>query len=123
MQREKLRSVLGKLGILGVYLLFLLVQLNLKYTFSNASDISIAASNDGNNTKSCKYSSSSDKSISVLQPRLNKRYFHQEVYQFIHSLEHVAVDFAVESKQYIYQVPTLQDLKQLHSPLRGPPTA
>lgn len=124
MQREKLRSVLGKLSILGVYLLFLLVQLNLKYTLSSTSDISIvAASNDLNNTKSCKFSSSADKSISVLQPRLNKRYYHQDVYQLLHSLKHVAVDFAVEPKQYIYKVHSLQDLEQLHSPLRGPPTA
>jgi len=125
MQREKFRSVLGKLGILGVYLLFLLVQLNLKYTLPPANGISIAAAagNDLNNAKSCKYISPLDKKFSVLQPRLNKRYFHQEVYQLTHLPKHVAVAFAVETKQYNYQVPALPGLKLLHSPLRGPPTA
>jgi len=121
MQREKLRSVLGKLSILGVYLLFLLVQLNLKYTLSNAGGIPITAA--AGNAKSCKFSSPLSKSISVLQPRLNKRYFHQQVYQFLHLPKHPAVVFAVEPKQYIYPVPALQSLKQLHSPFRGPPTA
>ncbi|OQP57772.1 hypothetical protein A3860_09095 [Niastella vici] len=125
MQRVKLRSVLGKSGILGVYLLFLLVQLNLKYTLPNASDINIvaAAGNDLNSAKSCKYISPSDKKLSVLQPQLNKRYFHQQVYQLNHLPKHIAVAFAVERKQFIHPVPTLQSFKQLHSPFRGPPVA
>lgn len=73
MQHGKLRSVLGKLGILGLYILFLLVQLNLKYTLLNATGTSIAsvAGNDLNNTKSCKYISFKDHKISVSQLRLN----------------------------------------------------
>lgn len=125
MYHRKVKSVLGKLGMFGVYILFLLVQLNLKYTLLNATATSIAsvAGNDLNNSKSCKSNSATDQKSSVLQLRLNKRYFHQEVYQVSYLPKKIVVDFSLEPKQFIYQVPILQVLRLLHSPLRGPPAA
>jgi hypothetical protein len=125
MHHGKLRSVLGKLGILGVYILFLLVQLNLKYTLQNATGIHIASvvNSDQSNTKNCHYNSSREKKISLLQLRLNKRYYHQDVYQVVYQPKQIVVDFAIEPKQFIYQAPVLQDPQLLHSPLRGPPSA
>jgi hypothetical protein len=125
MQHAKLRSVLGKLGILGIYILFLLVQLNLKYTLQNATGINKASIVNSNqsNKKDCQFSSLQEKMISVLQLRLNKRYFHQDVYQIFYYPKQIIVDFPLEPKQFIYQVPVLQNPILLHSPLRGPPTA
>ncbi len=125
MRRRKLRSALSKLGILGVYILFLLVQLNLKYTLQNAAGIHIASivNSDQPNAKNCKSGSLQEKKISVLQLRLNKRYFHQDVYQVFYYPKQIIVDFPLEPKQFINQVPVLQNPILLHSPLRGPPAA
>ena len=125
MRHRKLRSVLSKLGILGVYILFLLVQLNLKYTLPNASGINIASivNSDQSNTKNGKFSSLQEKKISVLQLRLNKRYFPQDIYQVFYFPKQIIVDFPLEPKQFFYQVPVLQNPTLLHSPLRGPPSA
>jgi hypothetical protein len=125
MRHRKLRSVLCKLGILGVYLLFLLVQLNLKYTLHNATGIHKASivNSDQSNTKNGKFSLLQEKKTSVLELRINKRYFHQDVYQVFYYPKQIIVDFPLEPKQFINQVPVLQNPILLHSPLRGPPAA
>lgn len=124
MRLKKLRSFIGKLSVLGVYLLFLIVQLNLKYTFSPASGAHITSiSNvDPANGKGEKITITVKK-LSVYQPRYNKRYLHQDPYQVPFLPKQEAVEFIVDTKPGYKQVSILQDPILLYSSLRGPPTA
>ena len=124
MRLKKLRSFIGKLSILGVYLLFLLVQLNLKYTFSYAtgSHVTSITNIDPSNARGGKISIKVKK-LSVHQPRYNKRYLHQDPYQVPSLPKQEAVGFIVNTKPLLSQVSVLQDTILLHSFLRGPPSA
>lgn len=124
MRLKKLRSFIGKLSVLGVYLLFLIVQLNLKYTFSPASGAHVTSITnvDPSNTKGGKITITLKK-LSVHQPRYNKRYLHQHPYQVPVLSKQEAVAFVVDTKPIYNQVSVLQDPLLLHSSLRGPPTA
>lgn len=124
MRLKKLRSFIGKLSVLGVYLLFLIVQLNLRYTFSPASGAHVTSiSNiDPANAKSGKITITLKK-LSVHQPRYNKRYLHQDPYQVPLLFKQEAVAFVVDTKPIYNQVSVLQDPILLHSSLRGPPAA
>jgi hypothetical protein len=124
MRLKKLRSFIGKLSVLGVYLLFLIVQLNLKYTFSPASGAHVTSiSNvDPANGKGGKITITVKK-LSVQQPRYNKRYLHQDPYQLPFLYKQEAAAFIVDTKPVYNQVSALQDPILLHSSLRGPPTA
>src|SRR4051812_25571958 len=124
MRLKKLRSFIGKLSVLGVYLLFLLVQLNLKYTFSPASGAHVTSITnvDPANTSSGKITIKVKK-LSVLQPRYNKRYLHQDPYQVPPLFKQKEAEFVVDPKPLFNQVSVLQNPKLLHSFLRGPPTA
>lgn len=116
---------MGKLSVLGVYILFLSVQLNLKYTFSYATGAHVTSiiNVDPANAKSGKLVSIKVKKLSVFQPRYNKRYLHQDPYQVPHLTKHTVVEFAVTPKPSINQVAVLLKTDLLHSSLRGPPTA
>jgi hypothetical protein len=124
MRLKKLRSFIGKLSVLGVYLLFLIVQLNLKYTFSPASGAHITSiSNvDPANGKGEKITITVKK-LSVHQPRYNKRYLHQDPYQVPFLPKQEAAAFIVDTKPIYNQVSVLQDPILLYSSLRGPPVA
>jgi hypothetical protein len=124
MRLKKLRSFIGKLSVLGVYLLFLIVQLNLKYTFSPASGAHVTSiSNiDSANGKGGKITITVKK-LSVHQPRYNKRYLHQDPYQIPFLSKQEAVEFIADTKPIYIQTSVLQDPILLHSSLRGPPTA
>jgi hypothetical protein len=123
MRLKKLRSFIGKLSVLGVYLLFLIVQLNLKYTFSYASGAhvtsftNVGAANTGSGKISIKV-----KKLSVNQPRYNKRYLHQDPYQVSFPPKQETIEFSIDPKPLFNQVSVLQDPKLFHSFLRGPPT-
>jgi hypothetical protein len=124
MRLKKLRSFIGKLSVLGVYLLFLVVQLNLKYTFSPASGAHVTSiSNvDPANTRSGKITITLKK-LSVLQPRYNKRYLHQDPYQVPLLSRQEPVVFVADTKPVYNRVSELQDPILLNASLRGPPTA
>jgi len=124
MRLKKLRSFIGKLSVLGVYLLFLIVQLNLKYTFSPASGahVTTISNVDPANGKGGKITITVRK-LSVFQPRYNKRYLHQDPYQVPVLPKQDPVEFIVNTKPLFNQVAVLQDLDLLHSFLRGPPAA
>lgn len=125
MQLKKLWSFTGKLSVLGVYILFLIVQLNLKYTFSYAtgSHITSIINVDTANTKGGKQVSIQVKKLLAHQPRYNKRYLHQDPFQFTSFPKQEAVEFIVDTKPLFNQVSVLQKPELLHSFLRGPPTA
>jgi hypothetical protein len=122
MRLKKLRSFIGKLSVLGVYLLFLIVQLNLKYTFSYASGAHVTSITnvDPPNAKSGKITIKVKK-LSVHQPRYNKRYLHQYPYQIPYFPKQAAVEFIVDTNPLFNQVSVLQNTELLHSFLRGPP--
>ena len=123
MRLKSFRSFIGKLSVLGVYILFLSVQLNLKYTFSYATGSHVTALTNiqPTNAKSGKPVSIKVKKLSVHQPRYNKRYLHQDPYQVPYLPKHTAVDFAVTPKPLITRVAVLQNAELRHSFLRGPP--
>jgi len=124
MRLKKLRSFIGKLSVLGVYLLFLIVQLNLRYTFSPASGAHVTSISNINDAKTGSGKITITlKKLSVHQPRYNKRYLHQDPYQVPYLSKQEAVEFVVDTKPIYNQVPVLQDRILLHSSLRGPPTA
>ena len=125
MRLEKLRTFIGKLSVLGVYLLFLIVQLNLKYTFSPASGAHVTSITnfDPANGKGGKITITVKK-LSVHQPRYNKRYLHQDPYQVSFLPKQEAVEFFIVDTNPLYnQVSVLQNPILLHSSLRGPPAA
>ena len=124
MRLKKLRIFICKLSVLGVYLLFLIVQLNLKYTFSPASGAHVTSITnvDPANARSGKITITLKK-LSVLQPRYNKRYLHQHPYQVPLLSKQEPVEFVVDTKPIYNQVSLLQDSILLYSSLRGPPTA
>jgi len=124
MRLKKLRSFIGKLSVLGVYLLFLIVQLNLKYTFSPASGAHVTSITnvDPANARSGKITITLKK-LSVFQPRYNKRYLHQDPYQVPFLSKQEPIAFVVDTKPIYKQVSVLQDPILLQSFLRGPPTA
>ena len=123
MRLKKLRSFIGKLSVLGVYLLFLIVQLNLKYTFSPASGAHVTSITnvDPANARSGKITITLKK-LSVHQPRYNKRYLHQDPYQVPLLSKQEPIDFIVDTKPIYNRVSVLQHPILLHSSLRGPPT-
>ncbi|OQP52294.1 hypothetical protein A4D02_24180 [Niastella koreensis] len=110
--------------MLGVYLLFLIVQLNLRYTFSPASGAHVTSISNINAAKAGSGKITITlKKLSVHQPRYNKRYLHQDPYQVPYLSKQEAVEFVVDTKPIYNQVPVLQDPILLHSSLRGPPAA
>ncbi len=124
MRLKKLRSFIGKLSVLGIYLLFLIVQLNLKYTFSPASGAHVTSIShvSAANDRSVKITITLKK-LSVQSPRYNKRYLHQDPYQVPLLSKQDAIEFVVDTKPIYNQVSVLKDHILLHSSLRGPPAA
>jgi hypothetical protein len=123
MRQSKLRSVVRKLSILGLYLLFLSVQVNLKYTlFDTGVSLEAIAGGNQSNTKDYKLHSPKEGKSLVLKLRLNKRYLHQDFYQVVSLPKQVIAEFSIHSKQALCPVPVIQDPDMLQSSLRGPPS-
>jgi hypothetical protein len=126
MRFNNLRSLIAKCSLLGIYILFLSVQLNLKYTFSYATGAHVTSLTNlaTSNEKGGKLVSIKVKKLAVQQPRLNKRYLHQDPYQVPYLSNHQeVVVFFVTPKPLNNQVSELQTAELRHFFLRGPPTA
>jgi len=114
--------LVGKLGLLSIYLLFLSVQLNLKYTFSDSifSDYPTAATN----TKAGVTIERSGNNKSTVQKlRLNKRYVHQEVYLVEPFVVQGMIRYFVKADGSFLPVPAISGDSTCHALLRGPPAA
>jgi hypothetical protein len=124
MRQIKLKSVVQQLTVMSIYLLFLTVQLNLKYTFSETvfSDYSNPALNSGkagNNIRSIE--KSSDGKPVVQKLRLNKRYVHQEVFLIFSLPDELENTFITKvDKPYISTTP-VSNAVICSRLLRGPP--
>ena len=124
MWQIRLKAVVQKLSIVSVYLLFLSVQLNLKYTFSDNlfSDYSSFLSNNskaGNDIRAT--AKPQDEKPVVQKLRLNKRYVHEDVY-LVYSLENELVnDFYVKPDKTVTRVPPVVNIAISRALLRGPP--
>lgn len=125
MRIKNLRSFIAKFSLLGVYMLFLLVQLNLKYTFSYATGSHVTAFTNvaTASANGCKVVSIKVKKLAVHQPRLNKRYLYQDPYEAPVLLKHEVVEFFITPKPLINHVAVLLKTDLFHSSLRGPPMA
>lgn len=125
MRFKNLRSIIAKFSLLGVYILFLLVQLNLKYTFSYATGSHVTAFTNVPTTSANGYKvvSIKVKKLAVHQPRLNKRYLYQDPYEAPVFVKPQMVEFFITPKPLINQVAVLLKTDLLHSSLRGPPMA
>lgn len=124
MRLKKLRSFIGKLSVLGVYLLFLIVQLNLKYTFSPASGAHVISITNVDPANTCNSKITITlKKLSVHQPRYNKRYLLQDPYQGPFLSKQEAETFIEGVKPVYNQVSVLLRPVLLHLSLRGPPSA
>lgn len=122
MWQIRLKAVVQKLSVVSVYLLFLSVQLNLKYTFSDSlfSDYSSYLSN---NSKTEIAARSLDGKPVVQKLRLNKRYVHEDVY-LVYSLENELVnDFLQKPNKTVTPVPPVFNTAIGRASLRGPPYA
>jgi hypothetical protein len=124
MWQIRLKSVVQKLSLLSVYLLFLSVQLNLKYTFSDTvfSDYSYQLAGntkDGINTRSI------DKPLDgkpvVQKLRLNKRYVHQDVFLIYTFVEEAVYNFYIKVDETFVPVQRLFNASVCRVLLRGPP--
>lgn len=125
MQQIRLKSVVKKLGILSFYLLFLSVQLNLKYTFADIvfPDCSSTANNNGG--KAAANTGSVEKSQpgkSVVQKlRLNKRYVPEEVFLVYSSVDEPVNTFSKKVEKTFIPAPRVSNRSIGHALLRGPP--
>src|SRR5690242_9729716 len=120
MRQIKLKMLVGKLGLLGIYLLFLSVQLNLKYTFSNSifTDYPSATTN----TKTgISIERSGDNKSTVQKLRLNKRYVHQEVYLVEPFVVEGVTKYYTKVNDAFLPVPPISGAYCCHALLRGPP--
>jgi hypothetical protein len=126
MRHIKLKSVVKQLSVMSVYLLFLSVQLNLKYTFSVAfySDYSNPVLNNaktGSNTRSIE-KPKGDKPV-VQKLRLNKRYVHQDVF-FVYSLsDELENTFIIKVDKTFTSTSPVSNAVICSRFLRGPPTS
>lgn len=108
-----------KLSLLSLYLLFLSVQLNLKYTFSDSlfSDYSsyLAA-----NSKASLEKTQDDKPV-VQKLRLNKRYVHEDVFLIYSWQDEPVHDFYIKVDKTETRVPSVVAPTLSRALLRGPP--
>lgn len=112
--------LLNNLGLIGIYLLFLSVQLNLKYTFSNFIFSDYSSSNANTKTSGLIGKSQNDKST-VQKLRLNKRYVHQEVYLVDPFVVRVIAKYYIKVDKTFLPVPRISSAYICHASLRGPP--
>ena len=125
MRQGRFRLFAVNLCIAGIYLAFLFVQLNLKYTslITAAADTTSIYSNTHSYTKNYALNPVQERIASFLNLRINKRYLHQDFYQVFYLPNREAVDFSIAPKQQLKQVPVIQDPDLLPTFLRGPPSS
>jgi hypothetical protein len=126
MWQIRLKAVVQKLSIVSIYLLFLSVQLNLKYTFSD-NLFSDYSNSQLQNSKTVNDSRSTANPLDgkpvVQKLRLNKRYVHEDVY-LVFSLENKLInDFYVKLDNPVTPVPTVANAAIGRAFMRGPPPA
>lgn len=120
MQQMSLKMLVGKLGLVSIYLLFLTVQLNLKYTFSDSifSDYPGSVSNHHTGVSIEK---SQDNKSATQKLRLNKRYVHQEVYLVNPFIVKGIHKYYIEVDETFLPVPGISKVAVCQALLRGPP--
>lgn len=127
MQQIRLKSVIQKLGILSFYLLFLSVQLNLKYTFTDIvfPDYSSCTYSNGGkagtNTSSVEESQPGKPVVQKL--RLNKRYVPEDVFLIYSSIHEPVNTFSKKVEKTFIPAPQVSDRSVCHALLRGPPAS
>jgi hypothetical protein len=124
MRQIRLKSVVQKLCLVSVYLLFLTVQLNLKYTFSDIvfSDYSTSLLNNGKSgIKISSVDKSQDSKPVVQKLRLNKRYVHQDVFLIFSFNNELVNNFYINVGKAIIPTLKVSNVSISHALLRGPP--
>lgn len=120
MQQMKLKMLVGKLGLVSIYLLFLTVQLNLKYTFSDSIFTDYPASIAGAKT-GVSIEKSQDNKSAVQKLRLNKRYVHQEVYLVDPFNVKGITNYYIKVDETFLPIPLISGASICRALLRGPP--
>jgi hypothetical protein len=122
MRQKKLKMLVGKLGLLSIYFLFLSVQLNLKYTFSD----SIFSDYPTPTTKTkigVSIERSGDNKSTVQKLRLNKRYVHQEVFLIEPFVVQGIAKYYVKVDEAFLPIPQISGASIGRALLRGPPSS
>ena len=125
MQQVRLKTVIRNLSLVSVYLLFLSVQLNLKYTFSDPiSSIYpgtvLSNKNAGNNTRSIE--KSSDDKPAIQKSRLNKRYVHEDVFLIYSLIDELVINLYKRVDKIFIPIPRVFNTSYCKALLRGPPS-
>jgi hypothetical protein len=124
MQQIRLKSVVQKLCLVSVYLLFLTVQLHLKYTFSDVVFSDYATSTLNNGKSGINLSSvekSQDNKPAVQKLRLNKRYVHQDVFLIFSLIDKLENNFYIKRDEAVIPTCKVSNVSISHALLRGPP--
>jgi hypothetical protein len=120
MQQIRLKLLVSKLGLVSIYLLFLSVQLNLKYTFSDSIFSDYPGTISGAKT-GASLEKSQDSKSAAQKLRLNKRYVHQEVY-LVDSFSVKAINkYYIKVDETFLPIPLISGASICHALLRGPP--
>lgn len=120
MRQLKLKMLVGRLGLLSIYLLFLSVQLNLKYTFSDSIFTDYPGATANTKTGVSIERSGNNKST-VQKLRLNKRYVHQEVYLVEPFVVEGLIKYYIKVNEAFLPVPLISGASCSLALLRGPP--
>lgn len=122
MWQIRLKSVIWKLCIVSIYLLFLAVQLNLKFTFSATTFSHYSVSNDHNNqNKVGSIEKKEDEKPIVQKSRLNKRYVHQQAFLIAALVHLLLIIFYKKVHKSYFPVRVISSLAYCLNLLRGPP--
>ena len=126
MRQQQLKSAVNKLSILSVYLLFLCVHLNFKYTFSestfSAFSIEAYSSNHGKAAAQV-ITAAKERKPFVQKLRMNKRYVHQHVFE-VYSLQYkLTAPSYTKADNHQQTVPPVFRSSFYRALLRGPPAA
>ena len=122
MQQIRLKLLVSKLGLVSIYLLFLSVQLNLKYTFSESIFSDYPATISGAKT-GASLEKSQDSKSAAQKLRLNKRYVHQEVYLVDPFIVRGINKHYIKVDEPFLAVPPISNCSICRALLRGPPAS
>ncbi len=114
--------LVGKLGLVSIYLLFLSVQLNLKYTISDPI-VSDSSASFANTKTGAPIEKSHDGKSAVQKLRVNKRYIHQEAYLVHPFVVQGIITYYIKVDETFFIVPPIYSAAICRSLLRGPPAA
>jgi len=122
MQQIKLKLLVSKLGLVSIYMLFLSVQLKLKYTFSESIFSDYPATISGAKT-GASLEKSQDSKSAAQKLRLNKRYVHQEIYLVDPFIVRGINKLDIKVDEPFLAVPPISSHSICHALLRGPPAS